>query len=103
MINVIARGGQRIQIKRLFWNEDYMKDAHGSHGECTIYDLNRTSDLVHKVIEYYPIRIIISNAVQLNFKLVSHRFACVREGNNSAVEILCLCKYNIEILHALCN
>ena len=80
-----------------------MKYAYGSYNEYTIYDLKRTSDPLYEVIEYYPIRIYISNTAQLNFKLLSHRFVCMREGNNSMVEMLCSCKFNIEILYILSN
>jgi len=80
-----------------------MKYAYGSYDEYTIYDLNRTSDLLYEVIEYYPIRIYISNRAQLNFKLLSYRFLRMREGNNSIVEILYSCKFNIEILCTLSN
>ena len=90
-------------MNRPFYNKEYVKYAYGRYDECAIYDLNRTSNQLYEVIEYYPIRIINSNAAQLNFKLPSHRFARIREGNNSIVETLCSCKFNIEILCALSN
>ena len=90
-------------MKRLFCNKEYMKYAYSSYDEYTIYDLSRTSDLLYEVIEYYPIRIYISNTAQLNFKLLSHRFVHMREGNNSMVEMLCSCKFDIEILCTLSN
>ena len=90
-------------MKRPFCNKEYIKYAYGRYKECIIYNLNRTSDPLYEVIKYYPIRIIISNIAQLNFKLLSCRFACMEEGNNSIVESLYLYKFNIEILCALSN
>lgn len=97
VINIITRGGEQIQMKRPFYNKEQMKYAYGSHGECTIYDFNRMSDSMYEVIEYHPIRIIISNTAQLNFKLLSHRYGYEREGNNSIVETLCSCKFNVHV------
>ena len=90
-------------MKRSFPNKENIKYVHGRHNECMIYDLSRISDAGHKVIKHYPIRISISNTAQLNFKLLSHRFACMRKGNNSVAEILCSFKFNIETLCTLCD
>ena len=89
--NIVARGEQQIKMKQPFCNKENMKHAHGRHDEHTIYNLNRSSDPAHKVIEH-------SNASQLNFKLLSHRFACEREGKNDIVETLCSCEFNVEML-----
>ena len=93
-LHLLARCGKRINISRLICNSANEIWYYRLHNEHARYHLSLFYDNAYEILEYYPMRIIISTSNLLcNFKLMSHRVAAKRVEPFNINERQSSCKY----------
>ena len=75
-LELLTRGGRTIIITRLLCNSSNKKRTYGKYNEYMRYYLELFYNDEYEIIEYFPIRMVISKSnILSNFKLLSHRVA----------------------------
>ena len=90
LMDCISLGGREISLWKPMFNmtRDY---CFGECNEITRYNYITPSINQYDILEYQPVRIVISKFGHNNFRRVGHRFIVSREGNN-IIDIDCTCK-----------
>ena len=70
-LTTMTRGGKCIAFNKPADTSNRLEPRN--HGERRLCDIDTSSDVMHKIMERLPTRIIIISQVQVNFRMLSSR------------------------------
>jgi len=95
-VSCISRGGARLDVVKPLHTKGIGTFNYGKYNELTQYDTEEaTAYLRYTIIEYHPIRILVTSGYRNNFKILTNRYVRMRlESMDSIVADKCTCEYS---------